>query len=434
MGIGERRKAGGQSPARAESKPASIREGQVRAVSVRLERYQTFKAQMALIGLNEEDWVMSRKLGSFIAANADELLRAVYDKLGSLSELTNIITTHSTLQKHMNILKHHLQDIFGGDIDDAYVERRIRIAHVHVRVGLEIRFYVAAMQVLANAVLAAVVKAGYGSEDIVAIMSTCTKLLNLETQLVLHFYEIKIQEEKESVKQQVSGLASELAALSVQTNASVQEVVGHTGSATSNSREGTALADAAKLRVADGLSHVEHLLESLTQVRAEMEKVASQVAALGKNAGKIRDITGWIIEIADQAHLLSLNAAIEAARAGEQGKGFGVVASEVRKLSEQTKTSVKSITRLIQGTIAEADGIAASIGDIDQVADTIQVKGNAVERSFRTITESIDSNREMNGQIERDLGHLLDIWQTIGEANQTIAATSERLDAFMKTI
>ena len=403
-------------------------------VSVNLEVHKEIVEQMGLIGLSKEDWVMAKKIGDFITTNVEGLVEFVYGKLGAQAGLVNIITSNSSLQKHMNILKHHLLDIFGGDIDDAFVERRIRVAHVHVKIGLEIRYYVAAMQVLVNGIIDVAQKTGCKAEDILAIVTTATKLLNLEMQLVLHFYEVKIKEERESIKNHVTGMASELAALSMQTSASVQEVVAHTGSASSNSQRGTELADTAKLRVEDGLSSIGMLLESLTHVRDGMQKITLQISALEDNTSKVQDIASWVKDIADQTNLLSLNASIEAARAGEHGRGFAVVASEVKKLAQQSSRSVDSITELIQGTIVEVDGIAESIRGIDQFAVEIQDKSNSVEYSFHIITQSIESNRDMNGRIEDDLEHLLKVLEEIGKANETIAVSSEKLDDFMKGI
>lgn len=78
---------------------------------------------------------------------------------------------------------------------------------------------------------------------------------------------------------------------------------------------------------------------------------------LSERSKQITDIVKVISEISNQTNLLALNASIEAARAGEHGKGFSVVAEEVRKLAENTKSSTEDIvnlTKKIEDQISEA--------------------------------------------------------------------------------
>ena len=72
----------------------------------------------------------------------------------------------------------------------------------------------------------------------------------------------------------------------------------------------------------------------------ESIQIINQISSSSKDMFKMINV---INEIADQTNLLALNAAIEAARAGEAGVGFGVVASEIRKLAEETTNNAKLI-------------------------------------------------------------------------------------------
>ncbi|KAJ49624.1 ligand-binding sensor protein [Clostridium tetanomorphum] len=102
------------------------------------------------------------------------------------------------------------------------------------------------------------------------------------------------------------------------------------------------------------------LSENFSQISATMEELSAssidvtnnqhdlgeEIINVKKISIEINSILDSIKSIADQTKMLGLNAAIEAARAGEAGRGFGVVATEIRKLSENSKDTALKIVDL----------------------------------------------------------------------------------------
>jgi ligand-binding sensor protein len=91
---------------------------------------------------------------------------------------------------------------------------------------------------------------------------------------------------------------------------------------------------------------MEILAESSVEVSSNQLVLNKEIVSVQKISKEINTILDSIKSIADQTKMLGLNASIEAARAGEAGRGFSVVASEIRNLSQSSKETAMKIVKL----------------------------------------------------------------------------------------
>ncbi len=139
-----------------------------------------------------------------------------------------------------------------------------------------------------------------------------------------------------------------------------------------------------------GNKTVGRTLEGMSILKEKVGAIAEQILRLSEQTNQIGSITNLVSDLANQTNMLSLNAAVEAVRAGEHGKGFGVVASEIRKLADQSKKSAEKINQLvfaIQGAInstvmVTAEGRKTAETSIELSRDTAD--------AFMKVTEAIE--------------------------------------------
>ena len=143
-----------------------------------------------------------------------------------------------------------------------------------------------------------------------------------------------------------------------------------------------------------------NVAEYMNDLKTLNESIAGSLEHINSSVKKYNVMTQDVEKISGKINLLSLNAAIEAARAGEAGRGFSVVASNIRGLSESSRASVSSAREndeSIQSAINEVNNIilkfsetttellAAVQASIDNVNETTE-KSTMIEESMNTVS------------------------------------------------
>ncbi len=204
-----------------------------------------------------------------------------------------------------------------------------------------------------------------------------------------------------SAADSVNHVASELAAGSAEQAASVVEI---TAAMEELARTAAQIADGAA-RQAEmaaraeesgdiGAAAVDQAVTGVEEVQKRISAIATRADALGTRSKEIYRVLDLVTEIAQETHILSLNAAIEAVAAGADGRRFSVVADEVRRLAQRSQDSVESVRGLL-------DEFAGSIrATIVATEEGSKEASRVLERS-RAAAAAITDLRHASGDTSR---------------------------------
>ena len=156
-------------------------------------------------------------------------------------------------------------------------------------------------------------------------------------------------------------------------------------------------------------------------------QVASRIGGLNHLSERIAEILGSIMQVADKADLLALNASLEGTRAGEAGKGFALVGAEMRRLAENVIESVSGIHELM-GEMRELSQAAVSASQEGTTSIT------ATRHSAQEIAMLTQDQRKATEQVIASMDELGSILNLTLDGIQRTSASAGKLTTLASSL
>jgi hypothetical protein len=150
------------------------------------------------------------------------------------------------------------------------------------------------------------------------------------------------------------------------------------------------------------------------------QQISTRIDQLNSHAEKVGEVLATIMNIADRADLLALNASLEGTKAGEVGKGFILVAAEMRRLAENVMASAGEIRALMK------EMRQASLSAVEASQSGI-VSSDATTGSAREIARVTQQQRQSTEQVIASMTEMQEVLRVNIEAVQRSTQSAHKL-------
>lgn len=188
-----------------------------------------------------------------------------------------------------------------------------------------------------------------------------------------------------------------------------------------------------------GRNAIQAIIASMEEINRAVSETTGVIKGLEKRSKDISTIIQVITQIAHQTNLLALNAAIEAARAGEHGKGFVVVASEVRKLSDETNQAAQKIVTMIGeiqlDTLHAVERMEHGYEKVASGMETAQQSGQLfqeIEQNIFHVSGEIEGVSRAFGRMYPSALEVVAVAQEVSAASEEASSGTQSISAAME--
>jgi methyl-accepting chemotaxis protein WspA len=237
--------------------------------------------------------------------------------------------------------------------------------------------------------------------------------------------------QQQATAHEIAATTTEIGATSHQISATSRELVKNVTALTHG-------AEATASTAGDGRSSLARIHSTMQQLKEASNSISAKLTVVSEKASSISAVVTTISKVADQTNLLSLNAAIEAEKAGEQGRGFGVVATEIRRLADQTAIATHDIETIVKNMQA---AVSAGVMSVDtfsvEVREGVSVVGKVTEHLNQIITEvqALTPNIEsMKEGMQAQASGAQQISEALAQLSQSTQETVEALEQSSNTV
>ena len=234
---------------------------------------------------------------------------------------------------------------------------------------------------------------------------------------------------------ELSASSSQLSSTSNQQAAAVKEIVSTMEDSDQLARniaekvkQVSEVAENTSETVVSGEKKVQMSLAKMEEIGEANARSIEGLRSLGDKINSIWDILNIINSVANQTKIIAFNAELEASAAGDAGKNFQIVATEIRRLADNTVASTAEIRNKINEIQQSSDEVITASEEGTSIINEGRNISQDLYKVFSRIKEAAENSADSAGNIEGSVNQQVASFEQI---LMTLRMISDGIDNFV---